>query len=223
MKRFQTAKYESFVYCKHGYFRWGKISRKCWQDISRWGNFQDTTPISFIKAYGFYFCMGVIFMKKTKARKMQKLPPRKNFHVYRTWKSCLQMYLTAKHFCGDKTLDILKRLHFHESLVITFLRLWSEILLFHKLIYDIAPGSILLGWDVAVLLLCNRKHNDVDSFSAVKLVIKLYKSVFFLHFSSLTCNKKNLKWISISYGIYVTCVYIPLPKAWGYKNIQFIS
>ena len=26
-----------------------------------------------------------------------------------------------------------------------FLRLWSEISLFHKLIYDIAPGSILIG------------------------------------------------------------------------------
>ena len=33
-----------------------------------------------------------------------------------------------------------------------FLRLWSEISLFHKLIYDIAPGSILIGWDVAVHL-----------------------------------------------------------------------
>ena len=33
-----------------------------------------------------------------------------------------------------------------------FLRLWSEISLFHKLIYDIAPGSILIGRDVAVCL-----------------------------------------------------------------------
>ena len=30
-----------------------------------------------------------------------------------------------------------------------FLRLWSEISLFHKLIYDIAPRSILIGWDIA--------------------------------------------------------------------------
>ena len=44
--------------------------------------FHDTTPISIIKAYGVYFCMGVIFAKKTKARKMRKLPPRENFHVY---------------------------------------------------------------------------------------------------------------------------------------------
>ena len=36
-------------YCKRGYFRWGKISRKCWQDISRGGYFHDTTPNSFIK------------------------------------------------------------------------------------------------------------------------------------------------------------------------------
>ena len=54
-------------YCKHGYFRWGKIWQKCWQDILLGGNFDDTTPISFIKAYGFYFRVGVIFAKKTKA------------------------------------------------------------------------------------------------------------------------------------------------------------
>ena len=67
------------VYCKRGYFRWGKISRKCWQDISRGGNFHDPAPISFIKAYGFYFRAGVILAKKTKTR---KLPPPGNFNVY---------------------------------------------------------------------------------------------------------------------------------------------
>ena len=69
-------------YCKRGYFCWGKISRNCCQDISRGGNFHDTTPMSFIKAYGFYIRVGVIFAKKTKARKTRKLPPRENFHVY---------------------------------------------------------------------------------------------------------------------------------------------
>ena len=63
-------------------FRWGKISQKYWQGISRGGNFHDTTHISFIKAYGFYFRMGVIFAKKTIARKTRKLSPRENFHVY---------------------------------------------------------------------------------------------------------------------------------------------
>ena len=71
-----------YMYCKRGYFHWGKISRKCWQDITRGGNFHDSTPISFIKAYGFYFRVGVIFAKKTKARKTRKLPPRENVHVY---------------------------------------------------------------------------------------------------------------------------------------------
>ena len=70
------------MYCKRGYFRWGKISRNCSQDISRGGNFHDTTHISFIKAYGFYFRVGVIFAKMTKSRKPRKLPPRENFHVY---------------------------------------------------------------------------------------------------------------------------------------------
>ena len=70
------------IYCKRGSFRWGKISRKCWQDISRGGNFHDTAAIYFIKACGFNFRVGVIFAKKTKARKTRKLPPRENFHVY---------------------------------------------------------------------------------------------------------------------------------------------
>ena len=70
------------MYCKHGYFCWGKKLQKFWQDISGGDIIHDTTPISFIKAYEFYFHVGVIFTKKTKARKMGKLPPRENFHVY---------------------------------------------------------------------------------------------------------------------------------------------
>ena len=31
---------------------------------------------------GFIFGMGVIFAKKAKVRKLRKLPPRENFHVY---------------------------------------------------------------------------------------------------------------------------------------------
>ena len=44
--------------------------------------------------------------------------------------------------------------------------------------------------------------------------------MFFLRFVSLTCDKKNLTWIFISYGIYETrCVfYIPSPVARGYKT-----
>ena len=61
------------VYCKHGYFRWGKFSQKCWLDISCRGKFHGTTLISFIKAYGFYFPVAVIFEKKIKERKMQKI------------------------------------------------------------------------------------------------------------------------------------------------------
>ena len=54
-------KYLDIQYCKRGFFRWGKISRKFWQDISCGDNFHDKIPISFIKAYGFYFHMEVIF------------------------------------------------------------------------------------------------------------------------------------------------------------------
>ena len=70
------------TYCKRGYFRWGKISRKCSQDLSRGGYFRDSFHISLIKSYGFYFRVGEIFAKKTISRKTRKLPPRENFHVY---------------------------------------------------------------------------------------------------------------------------------------------
>ena len=58
------------------------FSRKCWQGISHGGNFHNTTPISFTTTYGFYFRVGVIYAKKTKAWKTRKLPPHENFHVY---------------------------------------------------------------------------------------------------------------------------------------------
>ena len=90
-----------FIYCKHGYFRWGKISRTSRQDISHGGNSHDTTPISFIKAYGFYFCVGVNFAKTTKAKK-RKLSPREKFHVYSNRpKPLARGYITHKFqkFC----------------------------------------------------------------------------------------------------------------------------
>ena len=70
----------SVFYCKPGYFRWGEISRK--RHLT-WGLiFTFLLVFFFIKACGFYFHVGVIFAKKTKARKTQKLPPCENFHVY---------------------------------------------------------------------------------------------------------------------------------------------
>ena len=42
------------------FFRWGKISWKCHQDISRGGNFHETASIS-LKSYWFYFRAGIIF------------------------------------------------------------------------------------------------------------------------------------------------------------------
>ena len=70
------------TYCKRGYFRRGKISQKCWQDLSRRGNFHDISSISLIKSYGFFFPTGEIFAKKAISRKTRKLPPRENVHVY---------------------------------------------------------------------------------------------------------------------------------------------
>ena len=70
--------------------------------------------------------------------------------------------------------------------------------------FMITPGSFLIGWDVAVRLWSHRWRYDVGAFSAVKLVIKLDKSVFVSCFTKLTCDKKNPKWIFISYNIYET-------------------
>ena len=69
-------------YCKRGYFRWGEISRKYGQDISRGGYFCDTFHISLIKSYWFYFRVGEISMKKVISRKTRKLPSCENFHLY---------------------------------------------------------------------------------------------------------------------------------------------
>ena len=70
---------EYVYYCKRGYFRWGKISRKCWQDISRGGYFHDTTPNSFIKVYGVFFSRGGNFREKDKSAKNAKITPTRKF------------------------------------------------------------------------------------------------------------------------------------------------
>ena len=66
------------TYCKHGYFRWGKISWKCWQDFPCGDNFHDNTPTSLIKPCWYYFRAGEIFGKKAMSQKLRKLPPREN-------------------------------------------------------------------------------------------------------------------------------------------------
>ena len=49
-----------YEYCRRGYFRWKKISRKCWQNLTFGNNFHDTgtTPIFLIKSNGSYFRFG---------------------------------------------------------------------------------------------------------------------------------------------------------------------
>ena len=50
----------------------------------------------------------------------------------------------------DFTIKALETLQSINSLYHIFLGLWSEIWLFHKFIYDIAQGSILIGLDITV-------------------------------------------------------------------------
>ena len=70
-------------YCKRGYFRWGKISRKCWQDISPGGGGVFSWYYSYFfhkgTVYGFHFRVGVILVKTSKTRKTRKLSPRENY------------------------------------------------------------------------------------------------------------------------------------------------
>ena len=101
-----------YIYCKRGYFHWGEISRKCWQDLSRGGNFHDISPISFIKSYGFNFPAGEIFAKNAISRKTRKLPPRENFHVYsigfqRWTKIHTNTFIAGSAKCSTKPLSIL--------------------------------------------------------------------------------------------------------------------
>ena len=88
---------KSIVYCKRSYFRWGEISRKCCQDLSRGDNFHDTSRISFIESYGFYFRVGEIFAKKATSRKTQKLPPHEKFPHLQYFLNMLNMQ--GKNFC----------------------------------------------------------------------------------------------------------------------------
>ena len=88
-------------------FAEGKFRR----DISCGGNFHDSTLISFIKAYGFYFRMEVIFAKKSKARKKKntKTTPTRNFHAYNLLSSAhVISFLVFKRRSVLKDIDGLK-------------------------------------------------------------------------------------------------------------------
>ena len=87
-------------YCKRANFRGGKISRKCWPGISRGGNFHDTTPISFITAYGFYFRVGVIFAKKTKREKRENYPHAKISTFTVSGAGVLAKFSTCEAMCS---------------------------------------------------------------------------------------------------------------------------
>ena len=66
-------------YRKRGYFRWGKISRKCCQDLSLGGNFRDSSQISLIKSYGFYYRVGGNFREEDSIAKNAKITPTRKF------------------------------------------------------------------------------------------------------------------------------------------------
>ena len=59
---------------------------KSLNDLSCGSSFHNNTPISFIKSYGFYFCVGEIFAKKAKLQKHKNCPHAKilRFIVYQS-------------------------------------------------------------------------------------------------------------------------------------------
>ena len=85
------------IYCKRGYFPWGKFSRKCWQDPSRGGNFHDISHISLIKSCGFYFPAGKFSRRRAYREKRENYPRAKisTFTVLRWLESPLASTLVA--------------------------------------------------------------------------------------------------------------------------------
>ena len=86
-------------YCKGGYFPWGKISQKCCQHLSRGGNFNDISHISFIKSYGFYFAWGK-FSRRQYREKHENYPHAKisTFTVH-------PLYLEISYYMWNQTVN----------------------------------------------------------------------------------------------------------------------
>ena len=120
--------------------------------------------------------MQYLCLNDLQSKLLYELPPLKHVLPLR-WR------VAVKRVCDSQT-KVLQ--------IITSLRLWSEISLFHKLIYDIAPGSILIGWNVAFRLWRHRYCPDVVAFFAVKSVKKTPVFLTFLrvkHVIKRICNK----------------------------------
>ena len=66
---------------------------------------------------------------------------------YDAWNKTVCLYVFIEAVSKSDRKVISENTYYH-----MFLRLWSEISLFHKLIYDIAQGSSLIGRDDAVRL-----------------------------------------------------------------------
>ena len=66
-------------YYKRGYFRWGKISRKCWQELSRWGYFHDISPTFLNKVLWVLFPRGGNFREEDYIAKNVKFTPTRKF------------------------------------------------------------------------------------------------------------------------------------------------
>ena len=81
----------NFWYCKRGYFPWGKISRKCRQDISRGGNFHDTSPFFLHKGIWVLFSREGNFCEEAqKNRQKRKNYPRTKISTF-TVSSCMKI------------------------------------------------------------------------------------------------------------------------------------
>ena len=82
-----------FMYCKCGYFHWEKISWKCLQELSHWGNCHDTSLFSVIKSYEFFFYVGGIFCKKKQYWKKCQNYPHPKISMF-TVHNCANLKLT---------------------------------------------------------------------------------------------------------------------------------
>ena len=61
-------------YCNCGYFRWGRISWKCWQDLSCGDNFHNISLINLLNLMGFIFPDGNFTKKVISQKKCENYP-----------------------------------------------------------------------------------------------------------------------------------------------------
>ena len=88
---------EDFIYCKCGYFRWGKVSRKCWQlKHFMWGLFSRHYAYFLHKGIWVLFSRGGNFREEGTNVKKRENDPRAKISMFTVLCLGLTMASTQK-------------------------------------------------------------------------------------------------------------------------------